>query len=445
MPHAPDTLARQRKKSRYNHRSRLALQTALESVPAYRHWQTRDPGPSHGIDTRYAAMPALEKKDLRVHTPRAFTLPGRSVDQGLSRGEIELVKTSGTTEEQVTNIWYQPWWDASEQASWQLNNATRAAATGAHREAILTNPVCAGMRDDEQPLSMAARRLKRFLFLNEQSNPLHWNDSHQNRMVRELQEFQPDILEANPSFLAKLARFIARHKLKPYQPKAIVLTYELPSLLHQRDIQTVFCAPIVSSHGSTETGYVFMQCEHGNFHQNTEFCRVDFQPLKPEHGGPALGRLLVTTFQNPWYTLVRFDIGDLGRLYPHGDCPCGRTEGLTLSDIEGRWRCATQTVDGRIVTSRRTDRLISMFPEIIEYKLIQHSGDAYRLHIVSPRVSRRKLGRDLCRNLRRLYGKKARIELLFESALAPEASGKYQLTRGVMPAEIEPFLDQRYQ
>ena len=93
-----------------------------------------------------------------------------------------------------------------------------------------------------------------------------------------------------------------------------------------------------------------MQCEAGKFHQNSESCRVDFQPLKKEHGGPLTGRMLVTTFNNPWYYMLRFDVGDFARLDEEQKCACGRDSGFIVSAIEGRLINATLTCDGRLVT-----------------------------------------------------------------------------------------------
>jgi phenylacetate-coenzyme A ligase PaaK-like adenylate-forming protein len=167
----------------------------------------------------------------------------------------------------------------------------------------------------------------------------------------------------NPSYLAKLCRYIATHDESVFQPDIIVFTYEYPLNLHIKQIQKVFDAPLVSSYGSTEVGYVFMECEFGKFHQNSKFCRVDFQPFKSEHGGPDLGRILVTTFNNPWYYIVRFNIGDLVRIDQQANCSCGRESGWILSAVEGRVKNITFTCDGRVVTLRELDNALRAFCE----------------------------------------------------------------------------------
>jgi phenylacetate-CoA ligase len=252
------------------------------------------------------------------------------------------------------------------------------------------------------------------------------------------------VLEANPSFLAKLCRYAAERKKRIFQPGLIVFTYEYPGRLHYQQIRQVFNVPMASSYGSTETGYVFMQCEEGRFHQNSEFCRVDFQPLKTEHGGPFVGRILVTTFHNPWYYMLRFDNRDLVRVDEEGKCPCGRNSGFILSAIEGRTISTTLTCGGRLVTLRELDDVLSALNGIDEYRVEQVSGKVYDLHLVSRRPDRAELTREASEVLKRLYGQEASLSVIYEDALSPEDSGKYSMAKALFPIDLEDYLDDRY-
>ncbi len=429
----------------YYRQSLHVLETSLNQVSAYKSWQAFDPGREHPIDSRYAAMPALTKRDIRKHFPEGFVPTGRDVRHGLDSGEIELVKTSGSSDISVTNIWNQKWWDASEKASWKFNSHAARMATGDHPEAILANPLNVGFVSDDLDLPMKRRRLSRFLYLNEKTDPAAWSSKLMDRMISELEIFKPVVLEANPSLLAKLCRYAADGKKGVFQPGLIVLTYEYPGKFHYRQIRQVFDVPIASSYGTTETGYVFMQCEEGKFHQNSEFCRVDFQPLKPEHGGPLLGRILVTTFNNPWYYMVRLDVGDLVRVDEGGMCSCGRDSGFILSQVEGRVTSATLTCEGRLVTLCKLDEALSILEGIDEYRLDQVSAGIYDLHLVSRWRDRNKLSEEASEILRELYGKEARLSVIYEDAISQEASGKYCIARALFPIEIEKYLlDERY-
>jgi phenylacetate-coenzyme A ligase PaaK-like adenylate-forming protein len=367
----------------------------------------------------------------------------RDVQRGLASKEIDLVQTSGTISERVTNIWNQKWWDASERASWKLNSCASKIMTGNHREAILASPLNVGYISNGRSLPMEKRRLARFLYLNEKTDPSSWTKKHMDRMIKELGTFKPEVLEANPSLLAKLCRYIMEFGESVFQPGLIIFTYESPLSLHYKQVRQVFDAPIASSYGSTEAGYVFMQCENGKFHQNTEFCRIDFQPLKHKHGGPFLGRILATTFSNPWYYIVRFDIGDLVRVDESQSCPCGRNSGLIVSAIEGRINDITLTCKGQLVTMRELDDALGVLEGIDEYRLRQETRKTYHLHLVTHRADKKVLRKEATEILSRLYGEKAEISVSYQKAVAPEPSGKYRVSGALFPIKIEKFIDER--
>jgi phenylacetate-coenzyme A ligase PaaK-like adenylate-forming protein len=448
----------------YPERVAAALDHALAEVPAYREWRTLDPGPDHGVFERLARLPALTKAGLRDHGPDGFLPSSRAIHEGIAQGEIELVHTSGTTSERVTNAWHQPWWDASERASWRLNAHAAAADLGAHREAILTSPRSTGVACEDGYLPMEERIRGRFLYLTERSDTEAWTPAHMDRMLRELDEFAPTALEANPSFLARLARHVLATGTRPRQPDLIVLTFENPSPIQLALIRRAFTAPIASSYGATEAGYVFMECERGRMHQVTDCCHVDFLPFARRFGGPRLGRLLVSTLDNPWRALVRFDIGDVARLAdplpgapapgvpapgvpaPVVCCPCGRTGGLVLEGIEGRASGITLDADGGPVVPAAVDRELARVPGLVDHHLRQDGPGTVRIAYVLDAVagSTRGADRAVRAALARLYGRSCAIEAREVSALPPEPSGKYLRTAPTFAVDVDAFLDEAY-
>jgi phenylacetate-coenzyme A ligase PaaK-like adenylate-forming protein len=433
-----------RYKPHYSQRCGDALDEALNSTQAYDAWRTLDPGHASPVFSRFAALPALTKRELRAGGPQGFVPHGRDIAEGLTAHEIELVATTGATGDQVTNVWYQPWWNASEAASWQLNAHARAVATGAHREAILTSPWCAGFPCEDGYLTTEQRTLGRFLFLSERSDPSSWSSDLMDRMVEELNAFKPVVLEANPSFLARLSRHIVRRRLHVYSPALIVLTYENPSVLHRRQIHRAFDAPIASSYGATEAGYVFMECEAGRLHQVTTTCHVDFLPFAPEHGGPDVGRILVTIFGNPWRSLVRFDVGDVVRVDGHAPCPCGHREGLTLMSVEGRTMNLTVTPEGRAVTQGAVDDTLGSVAGLVEYQLLQTGSSAYHLRFSAEGAAVHSVANEACDALQTVYGPAAVITADFVEAIAPDPPGKYCLSKRLEPIDPDILLDDQF-
>ena len=408
----------------YEEKSQEALNLALDTVPFYRSWQAFDPGREYPSELRYAAMPELTKADIRLRFPNGLVSGGRDVARAVAADEIEYTFTSGTTGEKVANLWNQNWWHAGELASWKLSRYMLGFVYP-QRQATLTSALNCGIHYEED-LPMDHRIMGNVLYLNEKINVLSIGERHLKRMAEELEVFRPVILEANPSLLARLAYWAIDHDKALYAPAVIVLTYELPSRLHLDAIRSVFSSPVVSSYGTTETGFVLMSCEDGMMHQNTRFCHIDYVPLPEEAGGPELGRILVTNFNNPWSVMVRFDVGDLVRIAPSGTCSCGRGEGMLFTSVEGRAANTTFTVTGKPVTTAAVDAALAAVPELRDYRLTQRSRTEYELLIVSTDPSQRII-RECRQILGEVYGSGA-FELRMLPELLPGPSGKYRRT-----------------
>jgi phenylacetate-CoA ligase len=345
--------------------------------------------------------------------------------------EVSFVQTSGTADESLTNLWNQDWWDASEQASWSLNAHASGVLTGSHREAILASALSVGPRSEGPQIGREERTLHRFLFLNEYGSTAQWPERHEDRIRTELEEYSPVVLEANPSLLARFARWAWLEGKSIFQPRLITLTYEFPSAVQLRAIRRIFSCPIASSYGTTEAGYVFMECERGRLHQNSDFCRVDLEPIPGLEQG--IGRILATTFGNRWFPLLRFAVGDLARIstYP---CPCGRTFGLTLSSIEGRLLSAFLASGNRLVAHGQMDRTIASVADVDDYRLDQDAPNRVRLRlIVAAGRPKESVLRDARAEIQAILGKEIEVTAEAVSCLLPEASGKFLLARRHFP------------
>ena len=206
-----------------------ALDQALARAPFYQAWQPLDPGPNTPLAQRFAALPVTTKRNLRSHMPHGFTHRPAELKAALTAGEAELVSTSGTTEDRSSVLWHQPWWDASERAAAHLHAGLADVSAREPREAVLTNPLCGATVCHVGDLPMAERTLGRLLFLNQQPDPNRWSAADCDRMLAEINQFEPELLEADPAYLAILARHAVVHSRTVHAPRFISLTYEFPA------------------------------------------------------------------------------------------------------------------------------------------------------------------------------------------------------------------------
>ena len=89
----------------YEARCADALERALDSAPFYAAWRKADPGRAVAFQSRYAALPALTKADIRARFPQGFVPVGVDFEAELTSGRVSYVSTSGSTADQVTLFW----------------------------------------------------------------------------------------------------------------------------------------------------------------------------------------------------------------------------------------------------------------------------------------------------------------------------------------------------
>lgn len=415
---------------------RETLEHCVTRVPLYRGVpRADDPSlpPEEHARAALSGFPVLTKERLRAAFPHQLVPEGVRLGEAVKSGAVRFVGTSGTEGERVQVLWHQPWWDAQELDGFAPHGlAGPLVREPGYREAVLTTPVCSGNLCHVGRLPMLQRvDEERVLFLNQTADPALWSDDDVRRMADELEEWAPAALEADPAYLAHFASRLQALGRRPFLPRFIDLSYELPSRHHLLVIGAVFQGvPLVDAYGSTECGFVACACEAGSLHPNLGWTHAEVAPLAAP-GLEGTGRLLVTTLANPWLNLVRFDTGDLVR--PRVDpCPCGRGDGLELQSVEGRLSDLVVATDGRLVTPRAIDRALLGDGALLHWRLRQQGPADFELELVESGLAPLDAAAAAA-PLQALLGAAPRVRVV--RSVAVEASGKFRLSRA---AHLDP-------
>jgi phenylacetate-CoA ligase len=393
----------------------------VAEVPLYRD-RPEPPADPAAIDRWLAQVPPVGKRELRRGFPKALVRANQDLSAAMRNDQVTLLATSGTTADRLQVIWEWSWWDPQEREAMRLNaRIARAMERAEYREAVLTTPACGAGTCHFGRQTVAERSIDGILFFNESADPTHWTAAECERMLREWCEFAPRGVEADPAYLAIIARAALASGMRLPSPEFITLTYETTTRAMRRDISRAFEAPVFQLYGATEAGVLFMECEHGLLHPNERHSHVDLEPL---FEGSRLARVLVTTLGRAWMPLLRYDIGDIVRVAESRACACGLvSDGPLLERIEGRQSDCT-TVDGAVVTPLMIDDAIhAALGSGATIEQWQLAGDS--LLVVDPAsatsaaVAAAAVAYLLARPLR---GERV-------AAIAPEASGKYRLVK----------------
>ncbi len=188
--------------------------------------------------------------------------------------------------------------------------------------------------------------------------------------------FKPDALYAFPSYVSELIDYCEDQSIFLPNIRVVFTSSEVLSAALRTRIERYFGARVCDIYGSTELKEVAWQCERGRHHLNFE--NVYVESVSDNEGGPA--SLVLSTLRNKAMPLLRFRIGDFGRL-EDGVCSCGR-QSPYIDAISGREVDVLELPSGRrvspyVLITHGIDRT----PEISKYQFVQTAPDRLEIQV----------------------------------------------------------------
>jgi phenylacetate-CoA ligase len=368
------------------------------------------------ISAWLASMPTVHKRDLRRGFPKSLVRTSCDLKAAMQKGEVEIIATSGTTENRLQVLWEWTWWDPQEREAMRLNARVQSVMGAGFREAVLTTPVCGGATCHIGVRTREERTVDGMLFLNQMQDPTHWTEDELARMVAEWNDLQPQGVESDPQYLAQLCRFALGRGIVLHEPEFVTLTYEQITRGALRSIKRALprTSPL-SLYGATEAGVLFMECAAGRLHHNSRHSHIELGDL-----GDGLGSVTVTTLGRTWMPLLRYEIGDVVTR-AEVPCRCGRDDGgFVLARIEGRAADALPSPAGLLTPAMLDDIVDGADETIVQWQLARGAA-GWELHVV---------GSDGARAAQAVAMRLgAGVEARPTTAIVAEASGKYRTVR----------------
>jgi len=367
-------------------------------------------------------LPLIGKHELRKDFPNNFLRAGQQLDALLESQSVELVHTSGTSEERTAVLFGRDWWEEQEARVLRLNRfvAQVLDENPRARRATIVPPICNGLVCFSNYTPRSARTAGTTLFVNQARIPFLLTDDELARMAGEILEWSPQFLDLDPVHGAWFALHCERRGIKFPSVKFILCSYEFVSVVHRKILQRVFGVPVFNLYGATEAGHLLMENESGEMKASLE--NAFYEVLEPdEHGA---GDLVVTTLTNHFMPLVRYRVGDLVER-------CEQPY-KTHYFVHGRSRDILRRRNGRRVTTLEIDRCFAAATGIVHYQFRQSAGGDCSLRFIpdgeNPGVEELERVKAQLEDLLQLEN---RITTEAVKMLPPLTSGKFRLTHQV--------------
>jgi phenylacetate-CoA ligase len=416
-----------------------AISRAIHEIPFYARHREKMAG--ERLEDVLPKLPLLFKKDVRKALPKAWVPAGRDVRAELESGDLELVETSGSTEDRLNILWDRDWWLRQEERSMRTNPLVDRAMSGAfgpYKEAILTTPVCGGGVCHIGDLTYEERLDEHRIFLNMRADPTFWLPDDKTRMLDEIERHGTVGLEADPAYLAALSLHAhALGRRVPVHASGFTqLTYASTTAAHVRSIRKAYDGTLVQLYGASEVGVLFMEGDDGLLHHSPITTHVELLPAKvPTPGAKDVALVVVTTLDRIAQPLLRFVVGDLVQVDWNG--PRRFSPVPPLVSIEGRVQDALLRRDGGLVTTGALDRALEPLVAIEQYQARQADAEHVEVDVVVCADARASsIEADARERLVPLLGDGVALDVRRVTAVAPEPSGKFRVSKREVPLDV---------
>jgi phenylacetate-CoA ligase len=211
-------------------------------------------------------------------------------------------------------------------------------------------------------------------------------------MVDELERFRPAFINAWPSCLYVLAKWMERNGRSIPPPKYIVTSSENQYPHIREEIERVFRSKIIDWYGQEESCATAIQCEFAQgYHIQMEMGIVELVPVSR---GQECWEIVGTCLHNSAMPFIRYKTGDLA-VKGEGHCACGRKH-PTIEKIVGREIDFVLTPEKNMISPLILHFAFYNMDEIQEAQIIQEDLNTLRImivpwHGISPKTKERLL------------------------------------------------------
>jgi len=191
-----------------------------------------------------------------------------------------------------------------------------------------------------------------------------------NELASDLQQYQPEILAAQPAVLIELCRRKTTGSLN-IAPTVVISFAEV---LHQRDKETItriFGVPVREVYQCME-GFLGCTCPLGTIHLNEDLLFIEKEFIDDERFYPV-----ITDFSRSTQFIVRYRLNDILKIKKEG-CSCGNAA-IAIECIEGR-------SDDVLLFLNRSGERVKLYPDVLSRRIswLCDEFDRYRITQTEP-------------------------------------------------------------
>ena len=267
----------------------------------------------------------------------------------------------------------------------------------------------------------------------------HMIDEILPKYIAEIREFKPNFIQAYPSAVTILARFIKEHDINPFQTvKAILCASENLYPWQRELLKEIMKCRIWSFYGHSERAALAGECEKSSYyHIQPEYGIVELfnkngNSLSNEH---ELGEIVATGFNNYICPFIRYRTMDMAIKGKNNCNQCGRQFQL-LKKIEGRLQEMILTKTNRYISMTAINMHSDVFDNIKQFQFFQEEKGKVFFNIIRKNSYTEKDTEYIYRELNKKLGNDMDLIIHFVDHIPRTKNGKYRFLIQKLPINL---------
>ena len=243
--------------------------------------------------------------------------------------------------------------------------------------------------------------------------------------IDKLNSFKPKLIEGYPLSILRLAEYILEHKTElSFVPAGISTSSENFSAEQRKKMEDAFGCKVFDQYGSAESVVFASECEYGQKHIAVEYGLVEVLKENGEIVNEGEGELVVTSLLNDVMPLIRYRIGDLGKVVIK-ECACKR-ETPILEELYGKVGSVI-VVEGKKVSTAAIAIAFEYLEHVTKSQIIQNEENKVIVKLVTTPGFSNEEQDFMLWELKKMLSQKLEICVEIVEDIPPAKNGKYQM------------------
>ncbi len=371
--------------------------------------------PCLGDDFDLNALPILHKDDVIQHMDE---LLANTAD----RSQVKIGHTGGSTGKPLTF-----WYDDAKHELMRAGMMRSYMLSGWRPGQKILN--FWGARQDVVPGGVFGTQLGDAVAAEHTIAAYEYTEAQLIEWAHFIQSYRPVLLQGYASVLSEVARVVIDNRLP--MPRSLLGVYSTAEVLtdsQRQRMEQAFGCKVFNQYGSREIPNIACECRLGNMHIFTDMVMLESVSHENESDEPE-NHLLVTSLTNRLMPMIRYDIGDAGRLLD-GECTCGLPFPLMEMGM-CRHNDLIRTRSGKTVHPSFFNRLLYGQTQIRQYQWVQRDLDHITLNLVASQPLKAETLASLEADIRRDVDAQMVLEVNLLDDIPRTVSGKHRFVIGM--------------